>query len=55
MAGVLVFLATRNEAGNVTSLLPAIRERVPDADVLVVDDESNDARSMRSGRSACHA
>lgn len=42
MAGVLVFLATRNEAGNVTSLLPAIRERAPDADVLVVDDESND-------------
>lgn len=42
MAGVIVFLATRNEAGNVTSLLPAIRERVPEADVLVVDDESSD-------------
>jgi len=40
--GVLVFLATRNEAGNVPRLLPAIREQVPDADLLVVDDESSD-------------
>jgi len=40
--GILVFLATRNETGNVTSLLPAIREHAPDADVLVVDDESSD-------------
>lgn len=42
MTGVLVFLATRNEAGNVISLLPAIRRQVPEADLLVVDDESSD-------------
>lgn len=42
MSGVLVFLATRNEAGNVTSLLPAIRQNLPDADLLIVDDESSD-------------
>lgn len=40
MAGVLVFLAA-TLAGNVTSLLNRGR-RVPDADVFVVDDESND-------------
>ncbi len=42
MPGVLVFLATRNEAGNVPSLLSAIRQHVPAADILVVDDDSSD-------------
>jgi len=39
---VLVVLPTYNEAENVVAMLEAIREAVPDVDVLVVDDGSPD-------------
>jgi dolichol-phosphate mannosyltransferase len=42
MTKSLVFFATYNEAGNVTPLLTSITEFVPDADILVVDDNSSD-------------
>jgi dolichol-phosphate mannosyltransferase len=42
MTKSLVFFATYNEAGNVTPLLTAIANFVPDADILVVDDNSSD-------------
>lgn len=38
----LVFFATYNEAGNVTSMIERISAAVPDADILVVDDSSKD-------------
>jgi dolichol-phosphate mannosyltransferase len=39
---VLVVVPTYNERENVKFLLPAVRRAVPDADVLVVDDDSPD-------------
>jgi dolichol-phosphate mannosyltransferase len=39
---LLVAIATYNEIENLPSLAAAIRERLPDADVLVVDDNSPD-------------
>ena len=39
---LLVAIATYNEIENLPSLVAAIRERLPDADVLVVDDNSPD-------------
>jgi dolichol-phosphate mannosyltransferase len=39
---VLVVVATYNERDNVELLLPAVRAALPDADVLVVDDDSPD-------------
>ncbi len=38
----LVALATYNEIGNLPDLVEAIRDALPDADVLVVDDNSPD-------------
>jgi dolichol-phosphate mannosyltransferase len=38
----LVVLPTYNEAGNVAQVLPRIRAAVPDAEILVVDDNSPD-------------
>ena len=38
----LIFVATYNEAENIHSLLNMIWEEVPDADILVVDDNSPD-------------
>jgi glycosyltransferase involved in cell wall biosynthesis len=42
MPGTIVVLPTYNERENVVSLLRAVRASVPDADVLVVDDNSPD-------------
>jgi dolichol-phosphate mannosyltransferase len=42
MTKSLVFFATYNEAGNVTPLLTAITNSIPDAGILVVDDNSSD-------------
>jgi dolichol-phosphate mannosyltransferase len=42
MTKSLVFFATYNEAGNVTPLLTSITTFAPDADILVVDDNSSD-------------
>ncbi len=39
---ILVSLATYNEAGNVASLIAEIHKFVPQADVLVIDDNSPD-------------
>lgn len=38
----LIFFATYNEAGNVTSMIERITAAEPDADILVVDDSSKD-------------
>jgi len=38
----LIFFATYNEAGNVTSMIERINVAAPDADILVVDDSSKD-------------
>ncbi len=37
-----VVLPCRNEAKNLSGLLPRVKEQVPDAEILVVDDGSND-------------
>ncbi len=42
MPGTIVVLPTYNERENVVALLRAVRGAVPDADVLVVDDNSPD-------------
>lgn len=42
MTKSLVFFATYNEAGNVKPLLTSITSFAPDADILVVDDNSSD-------------
>lgn len=42
MQRVLVFFPTYNEAANIGQLVGAIREQVPQANILVVDDASED-------------
>lgn len=39
---VLISLATYNEAGNLRPLVEEIRRHIPDADILVIDDNSPD-------------
>ncbi len=39
---ILVTLCTYNERSNLETLIPAIHERVPEADILVIDDKSPD-------------
>jgi dolichol-phosphate mannosyltransferase len=39
---ILVTLCTYNERSNLETLIPAIHERVPEADILVIDDNSPD-------------
>jgi len=39
---ILIFMATYNEASNIRTLLNDIWDKVPDADILVVDDNSPD-------------
>ena len=41
-ARTVVLLPTFNEAGNIRRMLSAIRAQMPDADVLVIDDNSPD-------------
>lgn len=38
----LIIVPTHNEAANITEVLDRIRQHVPDADVLVIDDASTD-------------
>lgn len=40
--GVLVIIPTYNEAGNLSGVVGRLREYVPDADVLIADDNSPD-------------
>ncbi len=47
----LIIVPTHNEAANICELLDQLAGRVPDADVLVVDDDSSDAtRSLVRNR-----
>jgi glycosyltransferase involved in cell wall biosynthesis len=44
----LVFIPAWNEADSVAAVIGGVRERLPDADVLVVDDGSTDATAARA-------
>ena len=44
----LVFIPAWNEAASVVAVIEGVRERLPDADVLVVDDGSVDATAVRA-------
>jgi len=44
----LVFIPAWNEAASVRAVIDDVRERLPDADVLVVDDGSVDATAARA-------
>jgi glycosyltransferase involved in cell wall biosynthesis len=44
----LVFIPAWNEADSVATVIAGVRERLPDADVLVVDDGSTDATGARA-------
>jgi len=44
----LVFIPAWNEADSVAAVIADVRERLPDADVLVVDDGSNDETGARA-------
>jgi glycosyltransferase involved in cell wall biosynthesis len=49
--GTLVFIPAWNEADSVAEVIAGVRERLPEADVLVVDDGSTDATAA-SARAA---
>ncbi len=44
----LVFIPAWNEADSVAAVIAGVRERLPDVDVLVVDDGSTDATGTRA-------
>ncbi|HEY7456871.1 MAG TPA: glycosyltransferase family 2 protein [Solirubrobacterales bacterium] len=44
----LVFIPAWNEAGSVAAVIADVRERLPEADVLVVDDGSTDETAARA-------
>jgi len=44
----LVFIPAWNEAESVAAVIAGVRERLPEADVLVVDDGSTDATAARA-------
>jgi glycosyltransferase involved in cell wall biosynthesis len=46
--GTLVFIPAWNEADSVASVIHGVRERLPEADVLVVDDGSSDETPARA-------
>ena len=50
MPSVLVIIPAHNEAENLPHVLPAVREAVPDADILIIDDHSADATSAVAGQ-----
>jgi glycosyltransferase involved in cell wall biosynthesis len=45
---ILVFIPAWNEQASVTEVIADVREHIPEADVLVVDDGSTDATSERA-------
>jgi glycosyltransferase involved in cell wall biosynthesis len=45
----LVFIPAWNEEASVAGVIAGVREALPDADVLVVDDGSEDATAARAG------
>jgi glycosyltransferase involved in cell wall biosynthesis len=44
----LVFIPAWNESASVAAVIEGVRQRLPDADVLVVDDGSTDATAARA-------
>jgi dolichol-phosphate mannosyltransferase len=50
----LVGICTLNEADNITHLITSLRESLPEADILVVDDDSKDDTAGLVGRIAEH-
>ncbi|HEX5761992.1 MAG TPA: glycosyltransferase family 2 protein [Solirubrobacterales bacterium] len=44
----LVFIPAWNEAASVAAVIAGVRERLPDVDVLVVDDGSSDATAAKA-------
>jgi glycosyltransferase involved in cell wall biosynthesis len=46
--GTLVFIPAWNEADSVADVIAGVRERLPEADVLVVDDGSTDETAARA-------
>lgn len=44
----LVFIPAWNEEASVTAVIDGVREHLPDADILVVDDGSTDATAARA-------
>ena len=44
----LVFIPAWNEADSVAAVIADVRERLPEADVLVVDDGSTDETTARA-------
>ncbi|WP_242632067.1 polyprenol monophosphomannose synthase [Rubripirellula amarantea] len=51
---VLIGVCTLNEAANIESLLTHLRMALPDADILIVDDNSPDGTAAIANRSAEH-
>jgi glycosyltransferase involved in cell wall biosynthesis len=45
---ILVFIPAWNEQASVTEVIADVREHIPEADILVVDDGSTDATSERA-------
>jgi dolichol-phosphate mannosyltransferase len=45
----LVIIPTYNDAGNIRTVIRRVRSAVPDADALVVDDDSPDGNREHRG------
>lgn len=50
--GVLIAVPTYNEAGNIESIVGRARAAVPDADIVIVDDNSTDGTAQIADRLA---
>ena len=44
----LVFIPALNEESSIAAVISGVREALPDADILVVDDGSTDATAARA-------
>jgi glycosyltransferase involved in cell wall biosynthesis len=50
----LIFIPAWNEEGTIGEVIAGLRERLPDADVLVIDDGSTDATTPRARAAGAH-
>lgn len=50
MPSIAVIIPARNEAGTIARVIAGIREELPEADVVVVDDHSDDATAREASR-----
>jgi glycosyltransferase involved in cell wall biosynthesis len=50
LRSIAVIIPARNEAGTIARVIGSIREELPDADVIVVDDHSEDATAREASR-----